>query len=95
MDELASDSTHVSLLSRLRRNPDDQSAWEQFVDCYGPKISAWCKNWKLQRDDEAEVTQMVLVRLAAKMRTFRYDAEAAQSLCIGTSTSEQGRLGGS
>ena len=66
--------TRESLLSRLRRNPDDPTAWEEFVARYGPKIRSWCSYWRLQESDAEDVTQMVLVRIAAKMRTFQYDA---------------------
>jgi RNA polymerase sigma-70 factor (ECF subfamily) len=65
--------TRLSLLSRLRHDPDDASAWGEFVGRYGPQIGAWCRRWGLQDADADDVTQMVLVRLAAKLRTFVYD----------------------
>ncbi|HEX5271019.1 MAG TPA: sigma-70 family RNA polymerase sigma factor [Gemmataceae bacterium] len=65
--------TRLSLLSRLRRDPNDASAWDEFVGRYGPQIGAWCRRWGLQDADALDVTQMVLVRLAAKLRTFVYD----------------------
>lgn len=73
MVDRASASTHLSLLRRLRDHPGDQSAWKEFVDRYSPKIYGWCCRWNLQEADALDVTQMVLVRLAAKMRTFVYD----------------------
>lgn len=73
MDEFVSDETRPSLLSRLGKSPNDSTAWEQFVDRYSPRILEWCQRWNLQHEDANEVAQMVLVRLAAKMRTFRYD----------------------
>src|SRR5262245_53235372 len=73
MVERLSASTHLSLLRRLRDSPDDQSAWKEFVDRYGPKIRTWCARWGLQEADALDVTQTVLVRLAAKMRSFVYD----------------------
>jgi RNA polymerase sigma-70 factor (ECF subfamily) len=69
----ASASTRVSLLGRLHQDPRDQSAWKEFVDRYGPRIHAWCCRWGLQEADAQDVTQMVLVRLAAKLRSFAYD----------------------
>jgi RNA polymerase sigma-70 factor (ECF subfamily) len=65
--------TRLSLLSRLRRDPEDPSAWDEFVGRYGPKIDGWCRRWGLQDADAQDVAQIVLVRLAAKMRGFVYD----------------------
>jgi RNA polymerase sigma-70 factor (ECF subfamily) len=73
MDRGDSQPTRLSLLGRLRRTPGDESAWDEFVARYGPKIRAWCLCWRLQEADADDVTQAVLVRLAAKMRTFVYD----------------------
>jgi RNA polymerase sigma-70 factor (ECF subfamily) len=63
----------VTLLGRLRQDPTDQAAWDEFVDQYGRHIYRWCRNWKLQDADAADVTQDILVKLAQKMRTFDYD----------------------
>ena len=65
--------TSASLLTRLRLAPADQTAWAEFVDRYGRKIYGWCRHWGLQEADAQDVTQDVLVRLAAKMRDFDYD----------------------
>jgi RNA polymerase sigma-70 factor (ECF subfamily) len=73
MEDGSAWGTRLSLLSRLRRDPNDASAWDEFVGRYGPQISAWCRRWGLQEADAQDVTQMVLVRLAAKLRTFVYD----------------------
>jgi RNA polymerase sigma-70 factor (ECF subfamily) len=73
MDDSSGSRTRISLLSRLRRNPNDPSAWEEFVGRYGPKIDSWCRHWGLQDADAQDVSQMVLVRLAAKLRSFVYD----------------------
>jgi RNA polymerase sigma factor (sigma-70 family) len=40
---------------------------------YGPRIHAWCRHWRLQEADAQDVTQNVLVKLVARMRTFSYD----------------------
>ena len=66
-------STSVTLLQRLREEPADQSAWEHFVERYGPTIAGWCRRWRLQESDVEEVVQAVLVELASKIRTFAYD----------------------
>ncbi|MCI0456954.1 MAG: sigma-70 family RNA polymerase sigma factor [Gemmataceae bacterium] len=33
----------------------------------------WCRKWNLQEADAQDVTQEVLLKLAAKLRDFRYD----------------------
>jgi RNA polymerase sigma-70 factor (ECF subfamily) len=65
--------TLVTLLGRLQRDPTDPHAWAEFVDHYGAKIYGWCRRWRLQEADAQDVTQAVLLRLAAKMRDFTYD----------------------
>jgi RNA polymerase sigma-70 factor (ECF subfamily) len=65
--------TSASLLARLRDAPADQAAWAAFVDRYGRKVYGWCRHWGLQEADAQDVTQDVLVRLAARMRSFAYD----------------------
>src|SRR5215203_3584410 len=66
--------TSVTLLCRLRRFPTDHEAWALFVERYGRKILAWCRQWNLQDADAEDVTQTVLLKLADKMKTFDYDA---------------------
>src|SRR5262249_56687691 len=63
----------VSLLLRLRQQPDDAGTWREFVDRYAPRVYAWCRHWRLQDADAKDVTQEVLLKLAEKMRTFTYD----------------------
>jgi RNA polymerase sigma-70 factor (ECF subfamily) len=65
--------TSASLLGRLRGGPVDQAAWGEFVQRYGRQIYRWCRQWNLQEADAQDVTQTVLVKLAAKMRDFQYD----------------------
>jgi RNA polymerase sigma-70 factor (ECF subfamily) len=73
MDQGSAPQTRTSLLSRLRNDPSDRSAWDEFVSRYGPKIHSWCLRWGLQNADADDVTQTVLVQLAAKLRGFVYD----------------------
>jgi len=73
MRDESTSGTRASLLSRLRCDPNDASAWDEFVARYGPQIESWCRRWGLQAADAQDVTQMVLLRLAAKLRTFVYD----------------------
>lgn len=73
MDNAAEPRTSPTLLGRLQHAPADQSAWAEFVERYGRKIYGWCRQWGLQDADAQDVTQMVLARLADKMRAFTYD----------------------
>jgi RNA polymerase sigma-70 factor (ECF subfamily) len=66
-------STSSALLGRLQQEPADQAAWAEFVRRYGPQVYRWCRQWRLQEADAEDVTQAVLVRLSARMRTFTYD----------------------
>ena len=65
--------TRVSLLGRLHGQPDNPEVWEEFVSHYGPKVHNWCRGWGLQLADADDVTQAVLMKLAAKLRDFQYD----------------------
>jgi RNA polymerase sigma-70 factor (ECF subfamily) len=73
MDSSAGSHTSPSLLGRLRQDPIDQAAWADFVERYGRRIFAWSQQGRLQEADAEDVTQMVLVRLAERLRTFAYD----------------------
>jgi RNA polymerase sigma factor (sigma-70 family) len=65
--------TRVTLLGRLREDPGNQAAWHDFVEHYGPKVYAWCRKWNLQEADAQDVTQIVLLKLAEKLKHFAYD----------------------
>jgi RNA polymerase sigma-70 factor (ECF subfamily) len=73
MDSSSGSHTSPTLLGRLRQDPADQASWAEFVERYGRRICGWCLQAKLQEADAEDVTQMVLVRLAGRMRTFAYD----------------------
>jgi RNA polymerase sigma factor (sigma-70 family) len=68
-----SSRTSVTLLGRLRRAPNDQAAWKDFVARYRPQILLWCHRWRLQEADAEDVTQVVLLKLNGLMATFVYD----------------------
>ena len=42
MPDNQSSRTSVTLLGRLRHDPKDQAAWNEFVARYEPKIFQWC-----------------------------------------------------
>jgi RNA polymerase sigma-70 factor (ECF subfamily) len=73
MGSLYDSGTRITLLGRLRRDPTNQAAWDEFVEHYGGKIYVWCRKWNLQEADAQDVTQNVLLKLAQKMREFTYD----------------------
>jgi RNA polymerase sigma-70 factor (ECF subfamily) len=73
MEQPARTETRPTLLARLRQQPHDQVAWDEFVAYYGPVIRGWCRHWRLQEADIDDVTQNVLLRLAAKLPEFVYD----------------------
>src|SRR5262249_25349845 len=73
MCDALSPGTSPTLLGRLRQDPADAAAWSTFVLRYGPRIHAWCRQWRLQEADAQDVTQDVLVKLVTRMRTFDYD----------------------
>ncbi len=67
--------TSVSLLLRIRRSVQDQTAWQDFVERYGDRIYRWCLNRKLSPEDAEDVTQNVLLSLARKLEQFDYDPQ--------------------
>jgi RNA polymerase sigma-70 factor (ECF subfamily) len=73
MDRDSIPLTSTTLLRRLQHEPADQDAWAEFVRRYGPLVYRWCRRRRLQEADAEDVTQAVLVRLSARMRTFSYD----------------------
>jgi RNA polymerase sigma-70 factor (ECF subfamily) len=66
-------STRISLLIRLRQEPADEGAWNEFVERYGQLVLAWCQQWGLQPADADDVSQNVLLKLAQRLRSFAYD----------------------
>jgi RNA polymerase sigma-70 factor (ECF subfamily) len=66
-------STRATLLVRLRERPDDQAAWNEFVERYGPLIYAWCRHFRMQEADAQDVAQMVMIKLARTLPGFEYD----------------------
>jgi RNA polymerase sigma factor (sigma-70 family) len=66
-------ATSQTLLGRLRHDPTDQAAWDDFVNRYGRTIYRWGRTWGLQEADAEDMTQAVLLRLARQMSGFEYD----------------------
>lgn len=68
-------STNPSLISRIKKSPADETAWQEFVDRYGAKIYGWASQWTKQQSDTEEVTQEVLTKLFLNIQKFQYDPE--------------------
>jgi RNA polymerase sigma-70 factor (ECF subfamily) len=67
-------TTHTSATLLLRlQDIEDHEAWAAFVETYAPVVFAWCRRFRLQDSDAADVTQDVLVKLMRSMQEFRYE----------------------
>src|SRR5438128_1371907 len=66
------DTTPPSLLERLRR-PNEERAWDQFVNLYTPLLYRWARARGLQEADAGDLVQDVLVLLVRRLPEFRYD----------------------
>jgi len=64
--------TRPSLLMRLR-DARDQQAWSDFLEIYQPLISRLIRQRRLQDADVREVTQEVLLAVAASIRDWEMD----------------------
>ncbi len=69
------ESTDVTLLGRLRSEPNNPTAWAEFTGRYRHRIYSYCLANRLQPADAEDVTQTVLLKLVGKLREFRYDPE--------------------
>src|SRR5437867_263567 len=74
MGDADNSATRVTLLERVAcTGGHDQDAWKEFVAHYGPKVHRWCLRWRLQPADADDVTQIVLLKVARRMKEFVYD----------------------
>lgn len=69
---LASETTHPSLLSRLR-DARDESAWREFEARYRDLFRRYARRRGLQAADAEDVCQLVLLALSRSMPRFRFD----------------------
>src|SRR4051794_14003852 len=70
-------TTSPTLLARLRNDPSNAAAWDEFVEHYGRHIYRWCRQWGLQVADSEDVTQEILLKLGRKLRDFAYDPDSS------------------
>jgi RNA polymerase sigma-70 factor (ECF subfamily) len=64
-------ATSSSLLDRVRG--DEAGAWDRLVTLYGPLLHHWCRRWRLQEQDLADVFQEVFQTLVSRLAEFRRD----------------------
>jgi RNA polymerase sigma-70 factor (ECF subfamily) len=67
-------ATRASLLLRLR-DPQDESAWKQFVDLYAPLVYGYARKEGLQDADAADLSQEVLRAVAGAVGRLDYDPQ--------------------
>jgi RNA polymerase sigma-70 factor (ECF subfamily) len=67
-----SPATRPSLLIRAR-DTNDQEAWRELADLYGPLLYAYARHKGLQDSDAADLSQEVLAILADRLSEFAYD----------------------
>lgn len=65
-------TTSPSLLERLRE-PNQDSAWNRFVDIYTPLFYSWTKRLGLSSHQAADLVQDLFVTLVEALPHFRYD----------------------
>ena len=67
-------TTPPSLLEQLRQ-PNDQQAWQRFVDLYTPLLFYSARRVGLQDSDAADLVQEVFALLVRKLPEFAYDQD--------------------
>ena len=70
MNTIAS-GTSSSLIDRIKA--DEAGAWDRLVSLYAPLLHHWCRRWKLQEDDLADVFQEVFKTVLLHIGEFRRD----------------------
>ena len=67
-------TTRPSLLLRMR-NLSDRTAWNTFIEVYGPLVYGYARRRGLQDADAAEVTQEVLTQVSQSIGSFDYEPQ--------------------
>jgi RNA polymerase sigma-70 factor (ECF subfamily) len=65
--------TPLSLLDRLREDPNSEEAWVEFHVRYGKVLYTWCRRWGLQPSDAEDVAQDTLLAVSRQIKDFRHD----------------------
>ena len=74
-DRFTPSGTSSSLLDRVKA--DEAGAWDRLVALYAPLLYHWCRRWKLQEEDLADVFQEVFKTLVVHLAEFRKDRAGA------------------
>lgn len=69
--EAGDSSTSTSLIERLRVDPNDAKAWEEFIDRYSALIRSWAEGWRLQPADADDLIQTVVSKLLGSLRDYK------------------------
>ena len=72
--------TSVSLLDRLRSQPDGPS-WRRLVDLYTPLIHGWLRRYEVQPQDADDLVQEVLSRVVRDLPHFEHDRRRGAFRC--------------
>jgi RNA polymerase sigma-70 factor (ECF subfamily) len=66
--------TSISLLDRLRLQPDDDS-WKRFLDLYVPLIRGWLRRYDVTAEDADDLAQEVLAVVVRELTDFRHSRQ--------------------
>ena len=69
--------TRASLLIRLR-DAQDEDAWSQFADIYGPMIFGFGRRCGMQETDAADLVQEVMSEVSKSIARFQYDPQTGR-----------------
>ena len=64
--------TPITLLDKLQ-GPNDQAAWERFVQLYTPLLTHWARRLGMEATEGADLVQDVFTLLVQKLPEFRYN----------------------
>jgi RNA polymerase sigma-70 factor (ECF subfamily) len=73
-------TTSVSLLDRLRTQPDGPS-WQRLVDLYTPLIHGWLRRQSVRPEDADDLVQEVLSAVVRDLPRFRHDQRRGAFRC--------------
>jgi RNA polymerase sigma-70 factor (ECF subfamily) len=65
--------TRTSLIFRARQR--DAAAWSELVDLYGPLISYWCRQFRIDEHSAADCVQDVFATVASSLDSFHPQRE--------------------
>lgn len=69
--ESRTSTTSLTLLERAKRN--DEQAWEQIVELYGPLVYRLCRVSRIQASDGRDIVQDVFRSVFNNIERFRHD----------------------